>query len=101
GYLPGMLIGVPKEIKTREYRVAATPAGVRQLVSHGHRVLVEHMAGEGSGITDEQNVAAGATIVPGAADAWSAEMVIKVKEPLAAEYRYFREGQILYTYLHL
>src|SRR3954469_18073768 len=96
-----MLIGVPKEIKTREYRVAATPGGVRQLVAHGHRVLVEHGAGEGSGITDAQYVAAGATIVAGAADAWAAEMVVKVKEPLAAEYRYFREGMILYTYLHL
>src|SRR5678815_1338579 len=96
-----MLIGVPKEIKTREYRVAATPAGVRQLVAHGHRVLVQHTAGEGSGISDELYVAAGATIVPSAADAWGAEMVIKVKEPLAAEYGYFREGLILYTYLHL
>jgi len=96
-----MLIGVPKEIKTREYRVAITPAGVRQLVAHGHRVLVQHTAGEGSGISDDQYVAAGATIVPGAGDAWGAEMVIKVKEPLAAEYGYFREGLILYTYLHL
>src|SRR5262252_2199545 len=96
-----MLIGVPKEIKTREYRVAITPAGVRQLVGHGHRVLVERAAGEGSGISDDQYVAAGATVVPGAGDAWGAEMVIKVKEPLASEYRYFREGQILYTYLHL
>jgi len=96
-----MLIGVPKEIKTREYRVACTPAGVRQLVAHGHRVLVQHGAGEGSGISDEQYVAVGATIVPTAADAWGAEMVIKVKEPLAAEYQFFREGMILYTYLHL
>src|SRR6187551_1329901 len=96
-----MLIGVPKEIKTREYRVAATPAGVRQLVAHGHRVLVEHTAGEGSGISDDLYVAAGATIVPGAGDAWGAEMVVKVKEPLAAEYQYFREGLVLYTYLHL
>ena len=96
-----MLIGVPKEIKTREYRVAATPAGVRQLVAHGHRVLVEHTAGEGSGISDDLYVAAGATIVPGAADAWGADMVIKVKEPLAAEYGFFRENLVLYTYLHL
>jgi len=95
-----MLIGVPKEIKTREYRVAITPAGVRQLVVHGHRVLVQRTAGEGSGITDDQYVAAGATIVAGAGDAWGADMVIKVKEPLAAEYGYFREGLILYTYLH-
>src|SRR5499427_5380804 len=96
-----MLIGVPKEIKTREYRVAITPAGVRQLVAHGHRVLVEHTAGEGSGISDEQYVAAGATVVPNAAEAWGTEMVIKVKEPLASEFRYFRDGLVLYTYLHL
>ena len=96
-----MLIGVPKEIKTREYRVAITPAGVRQLVAHGHRVLVQRTAGEGSGISDDQYVAAGATIVAGSGDAWGAEMVIKVKEPLPAEYGYFREGLILYTYLHL
>ena len=79
-----MLIGVPREIKTREYRVGMTPAGVRQLVAHGHRVLVERGAGEGSGIVDEQFVHAGATMVPGAADAWGAEMVVKVKEPLAS-----------------
>jgi alanine dehydrogenase len=96
-----MLIGVPKEIKTREYRVAMTPAGVRQLVAHNHEVLVERGAGEGSGLRDEQYVQAGARIVPGAADAWGADMVVKVKEPLAAEYRYFRDGLILYTYLHL
>src|SRR5262245_21058857 len=96
-----MLIGVPKEIKTREYRVAMTPAGVRQLVAHGHRVLVEHTAGEGSGISDEQYVGAGATIVKTAAEAWGAEMVVKVKEPLPAEFGFFREGLILYTYLHL
>src|SRR5262252_2758252 len=96
-----MLIGVPKEIKTREYRVAITPAGVRQLVAHGHRVLVEHTAGEGSGISDEQYVAAGATVVPNAAEAWAADMVVKVKEPLPAEFGFFREGLVLYTYLHL
>ena len=96
-----MLIGVPKEIKTREYRVGATPAGVRQLSAGGHRVLVEHAAGEGSGISDEQYVQAGGTIVATAADVWSADMVIKVKEPLKAEYGYFRDGLVLYTYLHL
>ncbi|UQA61480.1 alanine dehydrogenase [Polyangium aurulentum] len=96
-----MLIGVPKEIKTREYRVGMTPAGVRAFVSRGHRVLVEAGAGEGSGIKDEAYVRAGATMVPTAADAWGAEMVVKVKEPLAAEYGYFRKNLIVYTYLHL
>ena len=96
-----MLIGVPREIKTREYRVGMTPAGVRALAAHGHKVLVEAGAGEGSGIGDEHYVRAGATIVKSAADAWSAEMVVKVKEPLVAEYGYFRKDLILYTYLHL
>ncbi len=96
-----MLIGVPKEIKTREYRVGMTPAGVRALVSQGHKVVVEKSAGEGSGIHDEDYVRAGATMVPTAADAWGAEMVVKVKEPLAAEYGFFRKDLILYTYLHL
>ncbi|MFO0551362.1 MAG: alanine dehydrogenase [Polyangiaceae bacterium] len=98
---PTVLIGVPKEIKTREYRVGMTPAGVRALVGHGHKVLVEKSAGDGSGIKDEAYVRAGATIVPTAADAWGAEMVVKVKEPLAAEYGFFRKDLILYTYLHL
>lgn len=96
-----MLIGVPKEIKTREYRVGMTPAGVRALVSQGHKVVVEKSAGEGSGIHDEDYVRAGATMVPTAADAWGADMVVKVKEPLAAEYGFFRKDLILYTYLHL
>ena len=96
-----MIIGVPKEIKTREYRVGMTPAGVRSLVARGHKVLVEKSAGEGSGLKDADYVAAGATIVPTAADAWGAEMVVKVKEPLASEYGYFRENLVVYTYLHL
>jgi alanine dehydrogenase len=96
-----VLIGVPKEIKTREYRVGMTPAGVRALVAQGHKVVVEKSAGEGSGIHDEDYVRAGATMVPTAADAWGAEMVVKVKEPLAAEYGFFRKDLILYTYLHL
>ena len=96
-----MIIGVPKEIKTREYRVGMTPAGVRSLTSRGHKVLVEKTAGEGSGIKDAEYVSAGAQIVATAAEAWGAEMVVKVKEPLPAEYGFFREGQILYTYLHL
>jgi alanine dehydrogenase len=96
-----VLIGVPKEIKTREYRVGMTPAGVRAFVGRGHRVLVQAGAGEGSGISDEAYVRAGATIVPTAADAWGAEMVVKVKEPLPAEFGFFRKDLIVYTYLHL
>ena len=84
-------VGVPKEIKTREYRVGMTPAGVRQLTARGHKVLVEKSAGDGSGLPDAQYVAAGAQIVPTAADAWGAEMVVKVKEPLKAEYGFFRK----------
>src|SRR4051812_26738545 len=78
-----------------------TPAGVRQLVRRGHQVLVETTAGEGSGIRDDQYVHAGAAIVASASEAWSADMVVKVKEPLPAEYGFFREGLIVYTYLHL
>jgi alanine dehydrogenase len=96
-----VIIGVPKEIKTREYRVGMTPAGVRSLTSKGHRVLVEKSAGEGSGIKDTEYIAQGAQIVASAAEAWGAEMVVKVKEPLPAEYGFFRDGLILYTYLHL
>jgi alanine dehydrogenase len=96
-----VLIGVPKEIKVREYRVGMTPAGVRALVANGHKVLVETDAGDGSGIPDEAYVRSGATIVKTAAEAWSADMVVKVKEPLPAEFGFFREGLILYTYLHL
>ena len=96
-----MIIGVPKETKTREYRVGMTPAGVRSLTSRGHKVLVEKSAGDGSGIKDADYVAAGGTIVQSAADAWGADMVVKVKEPLASEYGFFREGLVLYTYLHL
>ena len=96
-----VIIGVPKEIKTREYRVGMTPAGVRMLVSHGHRVLVETGAGDGSGIADADYAAQGATIVATAAEAWDAAMVVKVKEPLSTEHRYFRSGLVLYTYLHL
>jgi alanine dehydrogenase len=96
-----VIIGVPKEIKTREYRVGMTPAGVRSLTSRGHKVLVERGAGEGSGIADSEYVAQGAQIVPTAGDAWGADMVVKVKEPLTTEYGYFRAGLTLYTYLHL
>ncbi|MGO4888539.1 alanine dehydrogenase [Anaerobacillus sp. MEB173] len=96
-----MLIGVPKEIKNNENRVALTPAGVDALVKAGHKVIIETEAGLGSGFTNEDYVQAGAAIVDTAAEAWSAEMVMKVKEPLASEYNYFREGLILFTYLHL
>src|SRR5271169_3070516 len=84
-----VIIGVPKEIKTREYRVGMTPAGARSLASRGHKVLVEKSAGEGSGIADAEYVAQGAQIVATAADAWGAEMVVKVKEPLKSEFGYF------------
>ena len=96
-----MLIGVPKEIKTHEYRVGLNPEGARQLVAAGHQVHVQTGAGVSSGFADAAFVAAGATIVGTAADAWSTDMVIKVKEPLPAEFGFFREGLILYTYLHL
>jgi alanine dehydrogenase len=96
-----VIIGVPKEIKTRENRVGMTPAGVRSLTSRGHKVLVEKSAGEGSGLHDSDYVAAGATIVGTAAEAWGAEMVVKVKEPLEREYGFFRPNLVLYTYLHL
>jgi alanine dehydrogenase len=96
-----VIIGVPREIKNREYRVGMTAAGVRILVSHGHSVLVEQGAGEGSGVRDAEYVAEGATVVPTAADAWAAEMVVKVKEPLEGEHAFLRKGLILYTYLHL
>jgi alanine dehydrogenase len=96
-----MKIGVPKEIKTREYRVGMTPAGVKLLSSRGHEVVVQQGAGVGSGLHDEMYVAAGARMVPSAADAWDADMVVKVKEPLPAEYGFFRKDLVLYTYLHL
>ncbi len=97
-----MIIGVPKEVKNRENRVAIVPGGVKQLVSAGHRVLIERGAGEGAGIPDEKYMAAGASIVPSAVEAWGkADMVIKVKEPIAEEYVHLREGLVLYTYLHL
>jgi alanine dehydrogenase len=96
-----LIVGVPKEIKTREYRVGMTPAGVKSLTSRGHKVLVEKSAGEGSGISDAEYIAQGGQIVATAADAWGAEMVVKVKEPLPAEYGFFRRNLVLYTYLHL
>ena len=96
-----MIIGVPKEIKTREYRVGMTPAGVRSLTSRGHKVLVEKGAGEGAASRTPTTSPPAAQIVATAAEAWGADMVVKVKEPLPAEYGFFRENLILYTYLHL
>jgi len=96
-----MRVGVPKEVKDQEGRVGITPAGVHELVAAGHTVLVQSTAGEESGIADRDFERRGARIVPGASDAWDAEMVLKVKEPLASEYPYLRPGLILFTYLHL
>ncbi|MEC3757757.1 alanine dehydrogenase [Bacillus halotolerans] len=96
-----MIIGVPKEIKNNENRVALTPGGVSQLVSNGHRVLVESGAGLGSGFENEAYESAGAEIIADPKQVWDAEMVMKVKEPLPEEYAYFRKGLVLFTYLHL
>jgi len=96
-----MIIGVPKEIKNNENRVSMTPGSVAAYVQFGHTVLVETGAGLGSGITDQMYKEAGAQLVPLAKDAWSADMVVKVKEPQPEEYQYFRKDLILFTYLHL
>lgn len=97
-----MLIGVPKEIKTKEFRVGLTPAGVRTLIQSGHQVQVETKAGLGSGLSDADFEAAGATIAPDKETIWGkSEMVVKVKEPIEPEYALMREGQLLFTYLHL
>ena len=97
-----MLIGIPSEVKNHEYRVAITPAGVHELVRHGHDVVVEHGAGVGSSISDAEYKAAGARVLAAADDVWGeAELVLKVKEPVAEEYGRMRRGQVLFTYLHL
>ncbi|MGH3431180.1 MAG: alanine dehydrogenase, partial [Mycobacteriales bacterium] len=97
-----MRIGIPREIKNNEFRVAITPAGVLELSSHGHEVYIEGGAGEGSTIGDAEYTAAGAKVLPAAADVWeAAELVLKVKEPIEAEYDLMRPGQTLFTYLHL
>lgn len=96
-----MIIGVPTEIKTKENRVGINPGGVLSLTRAGHKVKIQKGAGMGSGISDADFSSAGATIVATAADAWDAEMVMKVKEPLPSEYGFFKPGLILYTYLHL
>jgi alanine dehydrogenase len=95
-------IGVPKEVKTHEYRVGLTPAGARELALHGHSVLVEHSAAAGIGISDEAYRAAGAAVVASAAEVFaSADLIVKVKEPQPAEIAMLRQGQVLFTYLHL
>ncbi|MEI8025839.1 MAG: alanine dehydrogenase [Pseudomonadota bacterium] len=97
-----MIIGVPKEIKTRENRVGIVPGGVKTLVDHGHKVLIEGGAGLSAGIADERFKQAGATIISSADELWGqAEMIMKVKEPVEPEFKRMRSGQILYTYLHL
>ncbi len=97
-----MIIGVPKEIKNHEYRVGMIPSSVRELVSHGHQIFIETNAGNGIGISDDDYIAAGASILPTAADIFAkAEMIVKVKEPQATERALLKEGQILFTYLHL
>ena len=97
-----MLIGIPKEIKKEEYRVGIVPAGVKTLVDAGHRVLVEKKAGEGSGISDDDYIRAGAEMRESKKDIWEeAEMIMKVKEPLPPEYDLMHGGQIIFTYFHL
>lgn len=95
-------VGVPKELKNHEYRVAITPAGVFEFVRHGHEVVIEDNAGAGSSISNDEYIAAGARIVPTADDVWGwADLILKVKEPIAEEYHRMRKGQVLFTYLHL
>jgi alanine dehydrogenase len=97
-----MRIGVPTEVKNHEYRVAITPAGVAEFVRRGHEVLIQAGAGAGSAITDDDFATAGATIIPDADTVWArADLLLKVKEPIAPEYHRLREGQVLFTYLHL
>jgi alanine dehydrogenase len=97
-----VLVGIPREVKNHEYRVAITPAGVHELVRNGHDVVVESDAGAGSSITNEDYAAAGATILDTADEVWErGELILKVKEPIASEYGRMREGQTLFTYLHL
>ncbi|SBT38635.1 alanine dehydrogenase [Micromonospora auratinigra] len=97
-----MKVGIPREVKNHEYRVAITPAGVNEFTRHGHEVFVEAGAGVGSSITDDEFAAAGAKILGTADEVWdAAELVLKVKEPIAEEYHRMREGQVLFTYLHL
>ena len=97
-----MKVGIPRELKNHEYRVAITPAGVHELVRHGHEVFVETDAGVGSSIPNEDYVAAGAEILATADEVWATgDLILKVKEPIAAEYHRMRRDQVLFTYLHL
>ena len=97
-----MIVGIPKEIKNNEFRASMIPSGVKALVEKGHKVLVENAAGEGSGYSDTEYVTAGAIITPDAEGVYKeSEMIVKVKEPIAEEYRLFERGQVLFTYLHL
>src|SRR4051794_23418514 len=96
-----MIVGVPKEVKSDEYRVAMLPVGAEELTASGHTVLVEAGAGLGSGILDGQYEAAGATMVESAAEIWAkADLVVKVKEPQPSEWPHLRSGQVLFTYFH-
>lgn len=96
-----MKIGIPKEIKNNENRVGMTPAGVKELVEHGHELFVQHSAGEGSGFTDEEYENAGAKILPTIEDIYAiGEMIVKVKEPIEPEYKLVKKGQVLFTYFH-
>jgi alanine dehydrogenase len=98
----GVIVGVPSEVKDNEYRVALTPEGVRELTHSGHRVLLQNGAGAGSNIPQERFERAGAEVLATASEVWrESDMVLKVKEPIPDEYEYLREGQILFTYLHL
>ena len=96
-----MIVGIPKEIKDQEYRVAMTPGGVKSLTGSGHRVLVQKSAGKGSGFLDADYIASGAEIVPAADSAWKADIVVKVKEPQPGEYEFMRPNLYLFTFLHL
>ncbi|HEY6799057.1 MAG TPA: alanine dehydrogenase, partial [Agromyces sp.] len=96
-----MHIGVPAEIKNNEFRVAMTPAGAHALAQRGHEVVIQAGAGVGAGYLDDEYREAGATIVDTAAAAWSADLVLKVKEPIASEYGFLRDDLTLFTYLHL
>jgi len=97
-----VLVGIPKEVKDNEYRVAATPEGVRELVDAGHTVLIQEGAGQGSSLFEDRYKRAGAQFASSAGDVWrEADMILKVKEPIASEFQLMREGQVLFTYLHL
>ena len=96
-----MIVGIPKEIKNNENRVGMTPAGVSELIRHGHTVYVQHTAGEGSGFPDSEYQAVGATILPDIADVYAAaDMIVKVKEPIEPEYPLIKEAQLIFTYFH-